>query len=366
MKANAKQYFMLIAICVHIGCYPKNRISRIEELLQKRYVFFKRLDDTSKKRIRLAEQYLGQLGRLYEYARKKELAKVTKTTYSKILVEVEDYSYIEEYMDDDDDWFWCNYPSADEPKYKEVCDEEVCVLKPFQILYEDGNGELKMKSFPFAPTKYSNRAAPKSYPTKLPNSMSRSYHKICEWYLCNSWDYHITLTFNREWHNCKDLDGLKKKLGKWLNNYAKRTGGKKLNYILVPERRRGAWHFHGVIQGIPPEHITPFERGKNHPRHLVKNGYFNWELYQSVFGFCSLRKTRNGKAGMPSYATKDILKKLERKKGRKSYLNSQGLNRFKEVCRGENLIPDIDFDFENDYVGITSFYVKSISNTFDL
>ena len=191
-------------------------------------------------------------------------------------------------------------------------------------------------------------------------------HTICELYECNSWDFHINLTFNREWHNCKDLDKLKKDLGKWINNYTKWTDGKKLNYILIPELRRGAWHFHGVIQGLPPEHVALFERGKKHPKYLIENGYLNWELYQKKFGFCSLRKTRNGKAGLPTYATKDILKKTRRKKDCKLYTNSQGLNRFEKVCQGENLIPDIDFDFEGKYAGIKTLRIKSISNIFDL
>ena len=172
MKANAKKHFILIAIHIHIGNYPKNRISRIEELLQKRYVFFKKLDNPSKKRIRLAEQYLGQLERLSEYARKKELAKVTKTTYSKTLVEVEDYSYIEEYMDDDDDWF------GYEPTYKEieVCEEKICVSKPFQTISVCSNGEIKVSARAYPPTKYADRASPKSRNKRLPNSISRSYH----------------------------------------------------------------------------------------------------------------------------------------------------------------------------------------------
>jgi len=354
--AEFKKLYTLIMAYIHLGYYPKSRISRIKELLRKRQIFFAKLDHTSKKRMRLADQYLDQLGRLGDYARNKELAKITKTTYSKTLIEVEDYSYIEEYMDDYDDWYEYGY-SYNEPTYEEIeiREEEICVSKPFQTILEC-NGEIKINSFPFAPSKYADRAEPQSHPTKLPNSISRAYHKIYELYLCNPWDYHVTITFNREWYNCKDLNGLKKQLGKWLNNYAKRKGCKKLDYVLVAEHRHGARHFHGVIRGLPPEHVTPFERGKKHPRYLVKNGYLNWIKYQEKFGYCSLRKIRNGKAGPPSYATKDLLKR--QKKGCRPYMRSQGLNCFKEVCRGENLIPNIDFDFENDYVGIRTLYIK--------
>jgi hypothetical protein len=142
---------------------------------------------------------------------------------------------------------------------------------------------------------------------------------------------------------------------KWLSNYsARKTGGNKIDYLLVPEKgRSGAWHIHGLMSGIPRDHLYRFEKGK-HLKRLVDNNCLRWKAYAEKFGFCYVEKVRSVE-GVAGYITKRIRTPVEMQKRElhsRLYYCSRGLKRSIELCRGFSIIPVDKYGFENDYVGI--------------
>lgn len=140
---------------------------------------------------------------------------------------------------------------------------------------------------------------------RFSQSYSRSRSMVLQYALCNKWDYFITITVNRELFNAYELDDVYGYLSQWLRDYRKVYGG--IAYVLVPERHKdGAWHFHGLISGICPEHVVPFVSGV-HPWKLVEKGYRNFPLLSKAIGFVSLGSLKNA-VGAGFYVTKYITK----------------------------------------------------------
>jgi hypothetical protein len=232
------------------------------------------------------------------------------------------------------------------------------VTKTFQYI-RDYNGDIKITAKQNPPSvlkgKKRNTENFKSYDRKLFNSISRSKQKVYELARCNDWKFFVTFTINKDRYNRYDLEAYITAFNKWLSNYsARKTNGHKIDYIIIPELgKTGAWHLHGLINGLPQDHLTAFERGI-HPKRLVDSKYQNWDAYERKFGYCSFGKIRNKKK-VAGYITKYIRKSsITQERGLHSrlYYSSKGLSRSTEICRGYNMIDIDSFDFENEYVGV--------------
>lgn len=103
--------------------------------------------------------------------------------------------------------------------------------------------------------------------SRFESSISRTKSLVRQYARCNDWDYFVTLTISPENWDRFDLKEFYKSFGKYLNNKNnRRKDGEKLVYMLIPEQHKnGAWHFHGLMKGIPKE-----DMGVN------KNGYWDW------------------------------------------------------------------------------------------
>lgn len=231
--------------------------------------------------------------------------------------------------------------------------------KSFQIIrnYHDGMKKVIAMNYPpVALGTKRDKTTFKSYDRKLYNSISRSTQTINELAKCNRWTYFVTLTIDPKKHDPCNHKGFMKKFSKWLCNYSdqKLGEGNRIEYILVPEiSKRGRWHLHGLMKGLPRKHLSKFVEGK-HPQYLVDGGMLNWKAYGEKFGFCWFDKVGGSQNAM-RYATKKITKSFEtqmRGLGERLYYCSKGLNRSEEIDRGYNLIPIDDYDFENEWVGI--------------
>jgi len=181
---------------------------------------------------------------------------------------------------------------------------------------------------------------------KLNNNIARARARVFEYAMCNDFEYFITLTVNDELINRYDLDEYIKKLGQFIRNY-RRDYDANIQYLLVPEKHKdGAWHMHGLIKGIPKEHLS-----------INENGYLDWKKYREKFGYCSIDEIKN-KEAVSKYITKYISKSLEEGKGvtekeKKLYYCSRGLKkpvRIKEGILYRYQIEKIPFKFENEYV----------------
>lgn len=171
--------------------------------------------------------------------------------------------------------------------------------------------------------------------------------------MCNDWDWFITLTLDKAKRDRNDLAEFKRSLSQWLRNY-RRLRGCDIQYLLVPEAHRdGAWHIHGLLKGLPQEHLTHFDPAL-HPFKLCEKGYWNWPAYAAKFGFCSLDRIKDREA-CAKYITKYVCKDLAHRAdyGKHLYLCSQGLNRAVELASGSLWFSrPVEPDYSNDYVGI--------------
>lgn len=181
---------------------------------------------------------------------------------------------------------------------------------------------------------------------KLSNHIARARTKVFEYAICNDFDYFITLTIDEKKLDRYDLKEYMKKLGQFIRNY-RRDYDANIQYLLIPEKHEdGAWHMHGLIKGIPEEHLK-----------INEHGYLDWEHYKKRFGFCSIDKVKNREA-VSKYITKYIRKSFDTDRGitekeSKLYYCSRGLKKPEKIKEGILTtceMSKIPFDYENDYV----------------
>lgn len=181
---------------------------------------------------------------------------------------------------------------------------------------------------------------------KLDNSISRARSSIFEYSMCNDFDYFVTLTLDPKKYDRYDLNGYIKDLGQFIRNY-RRIHKVNVQYLFIPEKHKdGAWHIHGLIKGIPPDHL-----------HVNRNGYLDWDAYSRRFGWISLDKVRS-KEAVSKYILKYVSKDIDNtitEKNKKMYYCSRGLKKAEIIKKGtlsgnENI--PLENMYENDFVKI--------------
>lgn len=165
------------------------------------------------------------------------------------------------------------------------------------------------------------------YENKLDASFSRARRMVLEYALCNTWDFFFTGTFNPNWYDRFNLSALDKSLKQWFRDMRKKYSSP-FAFLLVPEQHKdGAWHFHGLLYGIPSCCLSPFDPAV-HPLHLCHSGYLNFSDFSKKFGYCSLAPVRDPVA-TAFYMTKYISKDLSARSTelyKHLYSASRGLN----------------------------------------
>lgn len=194
---------------------------------------------------------------------------------------------------------------------------------------------------------------------KLKESLSRTRSTIFELALCNEWEWFVTLTLNPEYHDRKDLTRYKKKLTVWLKNY-NRIHETNIRYLLIPEQHADgqSWHMHGLLVGLPKEHLEEFTIQEKLPSKMIieiarGNKLYNWPAYAKKFGYVSLSKIRNIES-TSRYITKYISKELAKTKIKLNdhlYYCSQGLKRAETIYQGP-LTKELEEEYSNEYVKI--------------
>lgn len=163
-------------------------------------------------------------------------------------------------------------------------------------------------------------------------NISRTRTRVWEYSTCNDFQYFVTLTLDKNKLNRYDLELFISKLGQFIRNNRKSTGSD-IQYILIPEQHQdGAWHMHGLINGIREEELKPFTLNDNIPmtlKNLIRAGrtIFSWEKYEKKFGWVTLEKIQN-KEAVSKYITKYIKKDIGiavSEKNKKSYYVTRGL-----------------------------------------
>ena len=185
---------------------------------------------------------------------------------------------------------------------------------------------------------------------KFAQSYCRARSKVLQYLLCNQWDYFITITVSPERFDRWNLKSIHEYLSQWIRDYRKKYGVP-FRYVLVPEHHKdGAWHFHGMIAGICPEHVSSFVPGL-HPRDLVIKGYKNFGKLADAVGYVSMSELKNP-VGAAFYVTKYITKEHACSDFYDHlYYNSQGLKTAKPVadCYTYDASLEAAMEFENDF-----------------
>ncbi len=141
---------------------------------------------------------------------------------------------------------------------------------------------------------------------RFSQSYSRSRRVVLQCALCNQWDYFVTITVSPEKFDRYTLKPIWDALYEFFRFY-RDTYSSGFKYLLVPEYHKdGAWHFHGFLFGILPQHISAFVPGL-HPQKLIDMGYANFGLLADVVGYVSLSQLRNDTAAA-FYVTKYVTK----------------------------------------------------------
>lgn len=187
---------------------------------------------------------------------------------------------------------------------------------------------------------------------KLECNIVRAKSKVFEYAYCNEFKYFFTGTLSRKNYDRYDLPKFRKDLSQWLRDYGKKHGIK-ISYVLIPEEhKKGGWHLHGLINGIPEEHLSEFIEGV-HPPKLIDAGYKNWLPYAKKFGWVTIDKVKNEEA-VSKYITKYVKKSMavrNEELGAHLYYVSRGLKKAELIKKGTmcaNIIPD----YENEYVKV--------------
>lgn len=189
-----------------------------------------------------------------------------------------------------------------------------------------------------------------NYYNRYSNSISRTKNKIFEYCYCNDFDYFVTLTINPSKYDRFNLSKYYKDFSQFIRDYRKKYNID-IQYLFVPELHKdGSWHMHGLIKGIPLNHLT-----------INCNGFLDWEAYRNKFGFISLDKIQNKEACsiyMTKYITKDFFKNIKLNKGNKLYYCSRGLKTSEIIFKG-NINGEILFEpnFCSKYLNIYDIHI---------
>lgn len=204
------------------------------------------------------------------------------------------------------------------------------------------------------------RSPPSPVDGKLLQSLSRSRKVVFEYVMCNEWDFFLTGTFDSSKVDSRyNLDDLHKEFSKFVKAYNRKYNSC-IKYVIVPERHKdGAYHFHGVIRGIPSDHLHQFKFGDKMSRNIalqVRDGnvIFDWLHYAERFGFCTLSPIKDHVA-CSHYITKYITKAFDNDICAFGHLYycSRGLNKAEKLAQGHlNVIGDIEYTFVTDYCSI--------------
>lgn len=181
-------------------------------------------------------------------------------------------------------------------------------------------------------------------------SASASKNRIYNIARSNTWNWFITITFDREKVDSSNYDDAIQKMVYFLNNIRKRKCPA-MKYLIVPELHKDGihFHFHGLLAHCEELHMSfsgHYTRGRN------SKPIFN--ILDWSFGFTTA--TRVGDSGRASsyitkYITKDCATAL---KNKKRYTVSQNVSR---------ALPEYFVQDEMDFIKLYSdriVYTKSV------
>lgn len=180
-------------------------------------------------------------------------------------------------------------------------------------------GELKNENFKKS---YQNgKRTEKEERHCLTVSLKNTKNRIYQIARSNTWDWFITLTFDRQKTDASDYDEVVKKMTKYLDNFRQRKCPN-MKYLIVPELHKDGihYHFHGLLSDCDGLHFAYSGRNDR------KSGKPIFNLLDWTLGFTTATRIEDtGKVS--SYITKYITKAtMGYLKNKKRYYASQNIN----------------------------------------
>lgn len=152
-------------------------------------------------------------------------------------------------------------------------------------------------------------------------SLSRTKNAIYNIARSNTWDWFITLTFDRNKTDSSDYDMIVYKLHIFLNNLQKRKCPD-MKYLIVPELHEDKEHYHchGLVSGI--DNMKFCFSG-----HFDKSGTPIYNILDWKYGFTTATQVKDQQR-VSSYVSKYITKEMGLKlTNKKRYLCSRNIER---------------------------------------
>lgn len=197
---------------------------------------------------------------------------------------------------------------------------------------------------------------------RFSSSIKRSKARIFELAMCNEFKYFCTFTQDENKRDRFDLKDFRKDFAMLVRNLNRsRPVEDKIKYLLIPEQHKnGAWHMHGLLQGLTADDLREFTLKEKLPtkiRKAIKNGekIYDWTRYRKAFGYFTCTEIENHTA-VSKYITKYISKDLQktvRESNEHLFFASQGLKSRDVIMKNcYDKCPVDSWDFENEYVKI--------------
>lgn len=190
---------------------------------------------------------------------------------------------------------------------------------------------------------------------KLDCNLGRAKNTVYDLAMSNPWSNFITVTGDPKKRDMRDLRGYHKEFTQFIRDERKETGGK-LAYLLVPEpHKSGAWHEHGLMDGLEPgKHLRPFTLDEKLPLHIREKlaagrQVYDYPRYRERFGWVDVEPVQDHKkvsAYLMKYVTKEVLTSVK-ELGWHSYYPSKGLIRPETIKKGPASCDLVDPDYEN-------------------
>ena len=167
---------------------------------------------------------------------------------------------------------------------------------------------------------------------RFSQSISRTKSRVFELAACNEFQHFCTFTQDEKLRDRFDLSDFRKDFAQLVRNI-NRGRETKIKYLLIPEKHKnGAWHMHGLLSGLQPDDLRPFELTENIPERLKKmirggTAVYDWTRYRRAFGYFTCTEIESREA-CAKYVTKYISKDLQktvREGGEHLFFASQGL-----------------------------------------
>lgn len=197
---------------------------------------------------------------------------------------------------------------------------------------------------------------------RFSNSVARSKARIFELAMCNEFNYFCTFTQDQKLRNRFDLKEFRKDFAQLVRNLNRaRPENSKIKYLLIPEQHKdGAWHMHGLLQGLNDTDLREFSLKEKLPESIRKQiakgvKVYDWARYRRAFGYFTCTEIGD-KTACSKYITKYISKDLQktvRESGEHLFFASQGLKGREVIIKNSSdKCPVNEWDFENDYIKI--------------